>query len=102
MKLRLRKNNIIEDKNQKNVLGIFLGFSRGPLIKRRRLSYRLSNPVVWELQKNGTCIIQNQNTSFFYLHQLTKNFPDIKKLLLLNTGIKNLNARRNLSVHQPF
>ena len=30
---------------------IFLGFSRGLLIMMRRLSYRLSNAVVWEPEK---------------------------------------------------
>ena len=40
---------------------IFLGFFRGLLIKARRLSYRLSNLVVWELQKLS--IIQSKNSS---------------------------------------
>ena len=44
-----------------NFLRIFLGFSRGLPIKARRLSYRLSNSVVWELQK-FTFIQQQKKT----------------------------------------
>ena len=40
MKLRLRKNNIIADKNEEKFLTIFLGFPQGLLIRRRRLRYR--------------------------------------------------------------
>ena len=71
MKLRLRKNNIIADKNRRNFLRIFLGFSRGLLIKARRSTYRSYNSVLWEVQKK--IIIQNQNMSL--------DFPDHFELL---------------------
>ena len=57
MKLAYAKNDIIADKNQRNSFW----FSRGLLIKARRLSYRLSDSVLWELQK--FTIIQRKNSS---------------------------------------
>ena len=61
MKLSLRKNNKIADKNRRNFLRIFRRFSRGQHIKRRRFSYRLSFSVVWEPQK--FTFIQNKSSS---------------------------------------
>ena len=68
MKLRLRKNNIIGDnlspiKTEEKFLRIFLRFSRGQLIKRRRFSDRLSNSVVWKPQK-FTFIKKNSSYKF--------------------------------------
>ena len=59
--LNLRKDNIIADKNRWFFLRIFLGFCRSLLIKAKRLSYRLYNPIVWEPQK--FTFIQNKNSS---------------------------------------
>ena len=72
MKLRLRKNNIIADKTEEIFLRILLGFSRGLLIKARRLSYRLSKSVVCELRKKRSlkktrlCIIEFVSYVFFW------------------------------------
>ena len=38
-------------KNEENFLRFVLRFVRGLLLKRSRLSYRLSNSVVWKPQK---------------------------------------------------
>ena len=46
-----RKYDFFQIALAENFLRIFLWFTRGLLIKRRRLSYRLSNSVVWEPQK---------------------------------------------------
>ena len=46
MKLAYAKNNIITDKSRRFFFIIFHGFSRGLLIKERRLTYRLSNSVL--------------------------------------------------------
>ena len=101
MKLRLRKNNINADKNRRNFFWIFLGFSRGLPIKRRRLSYRLTNLVVWELQQKS--LIQNQNSTMN-----SKNFFEyfveifwivliswiFKKFLISGTKDENFNDFR--------
>ena len=59
------KNGFLKIAQAENFLRIFLGFSRGVLIKTLRLSYRLSNLVVWEPEKFS--IIQKNNSSFFSL-----------------------------------
>ena len=42
---------VLEKLRRRNFSRIFLGFSRGSLIKTLRLSYRLSYMVVWEPHK---------------------------------------------------
>ena len=54
-------------KTEKNFLRIFLRFSRGQHIKRRRLSYRLAFSVVWVPQK--FTFIQNKNSSFLIVEE---------------------------------
>ena len=47
----------------------FLWFSRGVIIKTLRLSYRVSNLVLWEPQKFS--IIQKNNSSNFFFQNFT-------------------------------
>ena len=63
---------------------IFLGFSRGVLIKLLRLSYRLSNLVVREPQKFS--IIQKKKSSISFLRKLFFFFQDYFNIFFLRSG----------------
>ena len=91
--LNLRKNNKIADKTRWISLRIFLGFCRGLLIKAKRLSYRLYNPVVWEPQKftfiqnkkkTRLCILCNKSGGRF----ISVTFLDSAKSVCYNQLIE--------------
>ena len=54
-----------------NFLRIFLRFSRGVLIKTLRLSYCLSNLVVWEPQKFSIIQKNKSKVTYFFRHLLS-------------------------------
>ena len=66
-------------------LRIFFGFFQGLLIMMRRLSYRLSNSVVWEPQKFS--IIQNNNSSLVLFPRILRSI--IPESLLKHKIITN-------------
>ena len=100
------KKHFIKNYVGEKFFGIFLGFSRGLLIMMRRLTYRLSNSVLWEPQKFSIILKKARHCNLITILQLNLQLStvlsEVFMLSILNPVVHMTYLFRLIRLHLLF